>query len=101
MKELKPFEDDLFNLVRNIEYRYIQNSFQSKLTEKIKEIQATDDVIVKADKTNNLYKIPVHKYKSLLLENVTKEYKKSNPRDVKAVNYEAAKIAGDLDIEQS
>ena len=55
-------------------------------------------MIVKADKTNNLYKIPVHKYKSLLLKNVTTEYKKSDPRDVKAVNYEAAKIAGDLDI---
>ena len=55
LKELKLFEDDLFALVKNIQYRPVFNSFQSSISKKIKDIHASKDVIVKADKTTNLY----------------------------------------------
>ena len=53
---------------------------------------------MKADKTTNLYKVPIKDYKSLVTQNVTAEYKKSNAREIMKVNEEAAEIASKLDI---
>ena len=55
-------------------------------------------MIVKADKSNNLYRVPVKDYKKLVDNNVTSKYKLSNDREVMKVNKEAAKIAENLNI---
>ena len=49
---------------------------------------------MKADKTRNLYKLPVAEYKKLLDQNITATVTKLNN-----VNKEAAEIALDLDID--
>ena len=98
MKELKAFEEDLFALVKNIQYRPVYNSFQTNLSKKIQDIHSAKEVIVKADKTANLYAIPVKEYERLLVQNVTAEYKKSTPGEIHNVNKEAAKIAEKLEI---
>ena len=96
--ELKPFEDDMFELIRKIEYQPVQTDFQSKLKEDIQKIKNTQEIIVSADKSNNKYAIPVHDYKKILLENMTKEYKKSTIDNVQATNREAANLTNKLEI---
>ena len=98
LQQLKPFEEDLFLLVKNIQFRPVYNRFQSELSNKIKNIHATNQVLVKADKTNNIYKIPVDEYRSLKTQNVTAEYKKASEDEIEKINKEAAEIASKLNL---
>ena len=96
--ELAAFEDDLYLLAKNVEFCNVKNSFQSELKQHIGNIRNSSEVIVKADKSNNLYRVPVKDYKKLVDNNVTSKYKLSNDREVMKVNKEAAKIAENLNI---
>ena len=54
---LKPFESDLYDLVRKIEFENEyetrkHNNFQQKLSKDITEINSTDGIVVIADETN-------------------------------------------------
>ena len=98
LKELQHFEEDIFALAKNIQFRPIHNEFQSTMMEKIKDISASNEILVKADKTPNIYKVPVEEYKNLVKQNITAEYKKTNFYEVKKVNIEAANLASNLDI---
>ena len=60
----------------NVEFRNINNKFQEKLKNDIKELRKSDKVFVSADKSLNIYKMEKDEYKKLLFENVTKTYKK-------------------------
>ena len=96
--ELKSFEEGMFALVKNIQFRQVNNSFSSTIKEKIKNINDSQEVLVKADKSRNIYQIPVDEYKKTLNENITADYKMSTAEKVKAVNKEASKITSNLDI---
>ena len=72
--EMKQFEEEIFNIMNKIEYRKIASTFQNKLSEDIETINNCDDVIVKADKTSNLYKIKVQDYEKLMQDNITKSF---------------------------
>ena len=101
IKELVPFENDLFSLVQNIEFdgRTRNTPFQKKLTAKVKEINQSEDVFLLADKTSNIYKVTPEKYNKLLQENITKDYKKASDEDVMNVNLEAKSITKSLKID--
>ena len=60
-------------MVKNIEFCPVHNNFQSELKETIKDIQQHEEIIVKADKTRNLCKLSVAKYKKLLDQNITRK----------------------------
>ena len=47
LRELKNFEEDFFSLVKNVQFRPVYNSFQTTLSEKIKEIIASPEILVK------------------------------------------------------
>ena len=98
MKELKPFEDDLLDLISNIQFKPCQSNFQNQLRKDCNMIKNSNDIIVKGDKTSNLYKIPINEYKNILVNNVTKEYKKVTHDEISKVNSEAATIAKSLDL---
>ena len=53
--ELKTFEDNLFNLVKNIEFREHNNSFQNKMKHDVRDVRNEEKVLIKADKTTNHY----------------------------------------------
>jgi hypothetical protein len=53
--ELKHFEEDMFALVKNIQFRQVNNSFSASIKEKINNINDSQEVLVKADKTRNIY----------------------------------------------
>ena len=55
--ELSDFENKLMFLVKNIEFRNINNRNISNLNDDIKRINTSKKVIVKADKSRNIYKL--------------------------------------------
>ena len=56
------------------------------------------ELLVEADKSRNIYKIKKDHYNKILLENVTKTYKKSNSKKVDAINKEGKRITTNLNI---
>ena len=97
--ELKALEDNLFNLVKEIEFREHNNSFQNKLKHDARDIRNEDKVLIKADKTTNHYKMEKANYKEYMLRNITKDYKKASNDDFIKVTKENKAIATDLEIE--
>ena len=76
IKEVVPFEKDLWNLVNKLKFRKIKSNFQRQLNEDITEIKRSNKVLVFADKTSNIYKLDTDEYKKLTTEAVTSTYKK-------------------------
>ena len=98
-KLLEPFEKDLINVINQIEFRHKRDKFQNLLSKEISEIRNTKDLIIKADKTRNLYKMSPEKYKKLLEENIKKNYKKVNSNDrAERLDEEAKRITDRLQI---
>ena len=75
IEELSEFESDLVSMVENIQFRPVRNNFLAKLKNNIKEINNTDELLVNADKSTNIYKFSKDQYKKHLCDNVTKTYK--------------------------
>ena len=62
-------------------------------------IKQSKEVIVSADKTDNHYLIPIDYYKWLLMENITKNYRKDSMSTVNKINRDAATIARELQLD--
>ena len=77
-EHLNAFEADLYDMVRNIEFKKVSSEFQSKLPKDIKLINEDPLLFIPADKTNNLYDLSKDNYNKLLTENIPKSYKKKN-----------------------
>lgn len=75
---MKPFEDDMFQLVENVKFKQVRNKFQQKLRRDVKKINSSKKVLVFADKTRNVYELDKNQYDKLLRENITKTYKKAD-----------------------
>jgi hypothetical protein len=98
LDQIKGFEDDLLNLIANIKYKPVLDQFQRRLREDCKKIKDCKNVITPADKTANLYEIPVPDYKQLIRNQVTKDYKKSDSSKIDDTNLEAAELAKELEV---
>ena len=97
--ELSDFENEFMFLVKNIEFRNINNSFQKNLNDDIKRINTSKKILVKVDKSRNIYQLDKDDYKKYLRENITRTYKKSTKKRLNAVNKKAKKIAEKLNID--
>ena len=97
-KCLTGFEDDLYELAKNLEFRKYKNPFQKELSKVIHDITNSENVIVPADKTSNFYKVPVKDYIKLLNDNITAKYRKSKDEEVASINEEAKIIACKLNL---
>ena len=64
----------------------------------IESIKKSKNIYIFADKTNNLYETDIKNYSKLLINNVSKTYKKSDPVIFNTINKEAKHIAGGYDI---
>ena len=99
IQELVPFENDLYHLIKNIEYTdQPRNHFQKKLQKDAKEVRSSQAMYIPADKTTNIYKLPKSTYEKLLKDNISAKYKKTNPETISHIDHEAKKIATNLDI---
>ena len=95
---LTPFENELYDLINSISFRPVRNKFQSKLIKDKKSIMDSKNIIAFADKTNNFYELEPDRYKKLLLENITKDYKKADNKTIEEINDEAQQIIDDMKI---
>ena len=92
MEELSNFENDLLLMIKIIEFRKINNSFQERLNNEIKQIKSSNEVFVSADKSRYVYKLGRSEYKKMLKENITETYKKFDRRKLNNVNSHAKRI---------
>ena len=98
MNELADFEKDMMLMVKKIQFHKINNNFQQKLKEDIKDIKPINKVLVPANKSRNIYKLENDQYCKLLREDVTKTYKKSNFNKVCNINNKVKKITENLPV---
>ena len=61
-------------MIKNIQFKKSNDSFQNKLKEDIIEIRNSNKIFVAADKSRNIYKLEKEDYNKLLHENITKTY---------------------------
>ena len=95
---LKPFENELYQLLKIIEFKPVKNPFLEKLKSDMKEITKSNKIVVFADKTTNAYQVDKDEYCKLKRENISKNYKKAKPYIMKDVNKEANAIVNDLNL---
>ena len=86
VKEMNNFEEDLRLMIKNLEYGNVENEFSKKLTDEIKLIKNTKEMLINADKSRNIHKVSRENYEKYLVENITKTYKKSNKARVNSIN---------------
>ena len=63
MLELKPFKEELVIIILNIKYKPASNQFQDQMKARIAR---TEEVISKANKTANLYKMKIEEHKNIM-----------------------------------
>ena len=97
-EHLTPFESDLYDMVRNIEFETGQNDFQKTLISDLKEIQSSKNVLVLADKTANLYEMSPDQYNSLFKNNITKTYTKTELITKTRIDKETSKLSKPLKL---
>ena len=98
VKEMTNFEEDLRLLIKNLEHSNVKNESSKKLADDIKVIKNTKEMLIKADKSRNIYRVSRVNYKKYLVENITKTYKKSNKPRVNSINKEPKKLSEKLKI---
>ena len=86
IKDLVPFENDMFSMVKTLKFRQDKSRFQKKLREDIRTINNTDATLTFADKTTNLYKLSKEDHNKLLQNAVTTTYKKVNKNIHRKIN---------------
>ena len=95
---LKSFEDELYEMIRNIEFTNRRDHFQSQLRQDVRDIRSSENVLVFADKTSNLYEVDKEQYNKLLKDNITRTYRKADRGVKDAIDSEAKTIADHLDL---
>ena len=97
---LMNFERDVADMIRNIQFKpaKFQNPFQKQMKNDIAKIQKSDKLLIPADKTRNIYAMAPDEYSKLLMENVTKDYKKADPTLIVDVNNKAKAIADTIGL---
>ena len=66
-EHLNAFENDMYDMVRNIEFENAKSSFQHQLQNDAKRIKQDLRLLITADKTSNLYRLTTDEYNKLLL----------------------------------
>jgi hypothetical protein len=91
-EHLTRFEEDLYDAIKKIKFRRFTSEFQNQLNKDISEIKKSKEVLVCADKTTNIYKVPVPVYNKLISKAINKDYKKAPKNALENINNDAASI---------
>ena len=75
--ELGPFEDEMYNLTKNLKFKHYTDNFQQTLSENCNKVKREKKMIIPADKTTNYYLVDKKAYIDLRSKNITKDYKKA------------------------
>ena len=95
---LKPFEDELFDLIANLNFNEYRTAFQTNMADTVKKIKESQNIFLLGDKTTNIYEVSPDLYEQLLLDNVTKDYVQVTNSKIQKVNDEAKNIVTGLGI---
>ena len=98
MPLLNQFEKDVYNLVSNVQFDKHRSNFQKKLSGDVREIKQSQNVLVSADKTTNLYSMTPEQYGRLVTESITKSYKKVGDDIKHEIDVEGSKISASLQL---
>ena len=99
VKELKHFKEGLVNIVKDIKFENIHNSFQNKLEKDIKEIKKEKRIFVAGDKSTNFHKMTPQMYNQLLDKSIQKEYKKAPLKSVINIEKSHSNIVKNLELQ--
>ena len=80
VRELIPFENDLFQLAKDIKFRRASNDFQKRMKNDVKKIRNSEKTLTPADKTSNMYRLTTEEYKTLRMNAITTKYKKGSEK---------------------
>ena len=95
---LNAFENDMYDIIKKVDFDPRLNDFQQKLKRDCRDINASQKLLIPADKSTNLYELDKEQYNKLLAENITKSYKKSSSNLKDDINREARAIASSLGV---
>ena len=87
------------DMIKNLEFKRVNNEFQSNLRNDIRQIRRSNNLFISADKSRNIYKVSKASYERMMHENVTKTYKKCNTNKSNSINFKAKQIASKLKID--
>ena len=73
-KPYKEFQTGMLDLISNVKFNKRSNEHLERMKRDVAKISKEQRVFVSADKTSNLYLVPVDKYRELLHKSVHKEY---------------------------
>ena len=97
-KDLIAFENDLVKLMQSLAFKHSYNDFQDQMKSDIESIKKSKNNYIFADKTNNFYETDIKNYNKLLINNISKTYKKSDPTIFNTIIKEAKHTAEGYDI---
>ena len=84
--------------MKKVSFHNVHNAFQEKLRNDIKSIRESPYAFIPADKTRNLYEMDKSAYDKLLMDNITKTYRKTDNNVYNEINREAKQIASGFNI---
>ena len=87
----KAFETDLFDSIKEINFKSINPNTKTQY-KNIKKLLSANKIIVPSDKTSNFYYVNIKTCKKLLLENITKDFKITDNNTINFINSETARI---------
>ena len=96
--ELVPFENDMLDLVKNIQFKHIHSNFQRQLRSECETIENEEQLLVSADKTSNFYKVKPEEYNKMLEKEINDEYKKAKEPFIEEINNAHKKVVRSLDL---
>ena len=99
VKELVPFENDMMVMIKNLEFKRVNNEFQSNVRNDIRQIRTSNNLLISTDKSRNICKVSKASYERMMHKNVTKTYKKCNTNKPNSINFKAKQIASKLKVD--
>ena len=93
VKELVPFENDMIDMIKNLEFKRFNNDFQSNLRNDIRQTRRSNNLFLSTDKSGIVNKAS---YERMMNENVTKTYKKCNTNKSNSIKFKAKQLASKL-----
>ena len=99
-EHLNAFENDLYDLIQKVEFTNVQNTFQQKLKNGVHSIKSSNNMLVFADKSTNLYELSRNHYEKLLHDSITQTYQETRYQTKKKIDREAKKFAKSLSLDE-
>ena len=62
VKELTPFENNMMEMIKNLEFKRVHNESQPIFNKDVREIHRSNNLLISADKSGNIYRINKTRY---------------------------------------